>query len=98
MTDNLRNDGPQNRKANRMPSASKWAMIGFLIIAGYFLITEHRAHVIQFLPFLLILACPLLHGMHGGHGHGRHDGHQDQADQNRDGTPNDRGSRLTHRH
>lgn len=43
---------------------------GFVLIAGYFLITEHRAHVIQFLPFLLVLACPLMHlfHRHGGHG------------------------------
>ena len=38
---------------------------------GYFLWTEHRAHVIQFLPFLLLAACPLMHlFMHHGHGHG----------------------------
>lgn len=56
-------------------SASKWAMLGFLIIAGYFLIMEHRAHVIQFLPFLLVLACVFMHMFHGGHsGHGGHGG------------------------
>ncbi|MGN5478687.1 DUF2933 domain-containing protein [Cupriavidus basilensis] len=38
---------------------------------GYFLWTEHRAHVIQFLPFLLLASCPLMHlFMHHGHGHG----------------------------
>lgn len=68
MTSHQRRHGEQQRETNRMPSASKWAMVGFLVIAGYFLITEHRAHVVQFLPFLLILACPLLHIMHGGHG------------------------------
>ena len=50
---------------------------GFLIIAGFFLLTEHRAHVFGILPFLLLLACPLLnffmHGSHGGHGGRRHD-------------------------
>lgn len=36
-------------------------------------LTEHRAHVFGFLPYLLILACPLMHLFHGGHGgHGRH--------------------------
>ena len=48
------------------------AATGFLIVAGFFLATEHRAHVFGFLPFLLLLACPLLHlvahGRHGGHG------------------------------
>jgi len=53
------------------PSKANWALVGFLLVAGYFLITEHRAHVIDFLPFVLLLACPLLHFfMHRGHGHG----------------------------
>lgn len=48
----------------------RWVMIGFALIAGYFLLTEHRAHVVQYLPFLLVLACPLMHFFHrhGGHG------------------------------
>jgi hypothetical protein len=44
------------------------ALIGFLAIAGFFLLTEHRAHLLGVLPFLLLLACPLMHLMHGGHG------------------------------
>ena len=51
--------------------------IGLLVlgvVAAYFLITEHRAHVVIALPFLLLLACPLMHvfmhGGHGSHGHG----------------------------
>ncbi|QOK97367.1 DUF2933 domain-containing protein [Ralstonia pseudosolanacearum] len=52
---------------------SKPVLIGFLLIVAYFLWTEHRAHVIQFLPFLLLAACPLMHlFMHGGHRHGHH--------------------------
>ena len=48
------------------------AMLGFLLIAGFFLQTEHRAHLFGILPFLFILACPLLHVfMHGGHGEHR---------------------------
>ncbi len=43
-------------------------LIGFLAIAGFFLVTEHRAHLLGVLPFLLLLACPLMHFMHGGHG------------------------------
>ena len=48
--------------------------IGYLVIgtiAAYFLLTEHLAHVIGALPFLLLAACPLMHVfMH--HGHHRH--------------------------
>ena len=42
-------------------------------IAAYFLVTEHRAHLLGALPFLLLLACPLMHlFMHRGHGHAAH--------------------------
>lgn len=47
--------------------------IGLLVlgaIAAYFLLREHRAHVFGALPYLLLLACPLMHlFMHHGHGH-----------------------------
>ncbi len=44
--------------------------VGFLVIAGFFLITEHRAHTFGVLPFVFLLACPLLHlASHGGHHH-----------------------------
>lgn len=50
-------------------SRSNWVLLGFLAIAGFFLLTEHRAHVLGVLPFLLFLACPLLHLLHhGGYG------------------------------
>ena len=40
-------------------------------VALYFLLTEHRAHFFGALPFVLLLACPLMHVfMHHGHGHG----------------------------
>lgn len=59
---------PDNGKGTQFKA--KWVLIGFLAIAAYFLISEHQAHFIQALPYLL-LACPLLHFfMHGGHGHG----------------------------
>ncbi|MBI2529096.1 MAG: DUF2933 domain-containing protein [Candidatus Rokubacteria bacterium] len=40
---------------------SGFALIGFLLIAGFFLVTEHTAHLLGILPYLLLLACPLLH-------------------------------------
>jgi hypothetical protein len=59
--------------------------IAFLAIAAFLLLSEHRAHALGLLPWLLLLACPLLHVlMHGGHGshrgHGRHGGgHTDRT-------------------
>ena len=49
-------------------SRNKLVLIGFLAVAAYFLWAEHRAHVVQFLPYGLLLLCPLLHFFHGGHG------------------------------
>jgi hypothetical protein len=60
----------------------RWVFWGFLLIAGYFLITEHRAHVVQYLPFVLLLACPLLHLFHGHGGHGGHE--KDDKEKNKD--------------
>ena len=51
-------------------------------IALYFLLTEHRDHFFSALPFLLLLACPLMHiFMHHGHGgHAEHGVGEDQSD------------------
>jgi hypothetical protein len=58
------------RRVSRLRSGI--ALAGFLLVAGYFLWTEHKAHAMAFLPYLpwlLLLACPLLHVfMHRGHG------------------------------
>lgn len=70
----------------RSAGGANWYLLGFLAIAGYFLLSEHRAHAINYLPFLLLLACPLMHlFMHGGHGqHGGHE-HGDGRDSGHSG-------------
>ena len=79
--------------SNGMKSKAKWVFIGFAVIAAYFLILEHKAHLsgyLQYWPFLLVLACPLLHlFMHGGHG-----GHGDDSAKDTRG----RGSARGHDH
>lgn len=46
---------------------------GFLAVAAFFLITEHTAHVLGALPWLLLAACPLMHlFMHHGDGAHKH--------------------------
>lgn len=64
-------------QSSARPSSMRWVFWGFVAIAAFFLLTEHRAHLIgglSWLPFLFILACPLMHVFmhrgHGGHGHG----------------------------
>ncbi|MBL4610290.1 DUF2933 domain-containing protein [Halopseudomonas sp.] len=50
--------------------------LGLIVAASYFLLIEHRQHVWQFMPFLILLACPFMHlFMHGGHGR-----HEDESD------------------
>jgi hypothetical protein len=44
------------------------ALLGFAAIAAFFLWTEHRAHLLGALPYLIFLLCPLLHLFHRGHG------------------------------
>jgi hypothetical protein len=58
-----------------------FVLCGFLAIAAFFLITEHAAHLYGILPYLFLLACPLMHlFMHHGHGgHGSHDSGQDRS-------------------
>ncbi len=47
-----------------------FALLVFGAIAALFLILEHQTHLWNWLPFLFLLACPLMHlFMHGGHGH-----------------------------
>lgn len=53
-------------------SRTMWAFIGFAAVAAFFLFTEHRAHLLGVLPYLLLLACPLMHLFH--HGHGKDEG------------------------
>ena len=57
-----------------MAGRAKIGWIVFAVIAAFYLLSEHRVHLLGALPFLLLLACPLMHlfmhGGHGGDGHG----------------------------
>ena len=77
------------RKKGLFSSPAGIVLIGFLAIAGFYLVTEHRAHLYGALPWLLLLACPLMHlFMH--HGHGDHGGSRGSSD--------DRGTSSHHDH
>jgi len=68
--------------AARSAHESFWTSRAFFVCAAFLAIgdillwTEHLAHALGFLPYLLILACPLMHvfmhGSHGGHGGNEH--------------------------
>jgi hypothetical protein len=66
--------GEQPEGRSWFRSRSGLVLLAFLGIAGFFVVTEHTAHLLGVLPYLLLLACPLLHFFHGGHG-GGHGGH-----------------------
>ena len=73
--------------------AGRWVFLGFVLVAAYFLVTEHRAHLSGWLSsygiWLLLLACPLMHlFMHGGHGgHGGHGSHRNDGGEASDTQP-----------
>ncbi|MGE0116249.1 MAG: DUF2933 domain-containing protein [Steroidobacteraceae bacterium] len=48
------------------------------LIAGFYLLREHWGHVLGYWPYLLLLACPLMHLMHGN-GHGGHGSHSQDS-------------------
>lgn len=60
------------------PNIVLWVGLGFITIVGVLLFTEHKAHMLGALPYILLIACPLLHiFMHGSHGddHTNHHNH-----------------------
>ena len=74
---------PHQRRGIRR--RGNWVLIGFLAIAAFFLFTEHRAHAVNFLPFLLLAVCPLMHLFHGHGGHGGHSSTGKRDPDRRDG-------------
>jgi hypothetical protein len=50
------------------------ALVSLGIVIAFYVLREHWSHALGALPYLLLLACPLLHlfhghGWHGGQGH-----------------------------
>lgn len=78
-----------------------WVLIA---IALFYLLSEHRAHFISglsWLPFLLLLACSLMHmfghGAHGGHGtHSAHDHATQGGSEDLEGLKDDQLTRHKH--
>jgi len=78
----MKHDEHTGHGAHFAPRGFNWILVAFLAIAAFFLFTEHRAHLLGALPFLLLLACPLMHlFMHGGHG--AHGGHSENTERSK---------------
>lgn len=75
------------RGANRRRrSIATIVLMVFFASLGLFLILEHPGHLLSWLPFLIVLLCPLMHiFMHRGHGgHGGSSAPRDRERQRRD--------------
>lgn len=79
----LPNPSPGNRAPRSTDDRGRWIFAGFIAFALILLAVEHRAQVLGWLPWLILLACPamhvFMHGSHGGHGnHGRNSGGREE--------------------
>ena len=50
-------------------------MVGAFLFGLALLASQHLQHVVGILPYLLLLACPLMHFFGHGHGHSHHSEH-----------------------
>lgn len=75
---NHTHDHPSDDSDIRMRRRSRTVLLVLGAIAAFFLVAEHRAHVLSYLPWLFLLACPLMHlFMHHGGDHGHVEQHRD---------------------
>lgn len=70
---------PSTAGGKPRPWGAALLMVG--LIVAFFLLREHWNHVVGSWPYLLLLACPLMHLFHGHGGHGRHTGRGSQPGQ-----------------
>lgn len=69
------NLAPKHTRRRFFTSPVGWAFCAFFLIALFFLIAEHRAHlgfVVPYLPLALVGVCVVLHSYMHGLVHGRH--------------------------
>lgn len=79
-----------DNSAHRSRKREMIALIGFLLVAGFFLVTEHTAHFLGALPYLIFLVCPLMH-LFMRHHHGqKHDHHHSRGSTEIPTNPNGR--------
>lgn len=68
-------DEPTARAPRWYRTRSGRVLLALAGVAGAYVLVEHWAHAVGYLPWLLLAACPLMHVfMHRGHGHGGHGG------------------------
>ena len=83
----MEHDHSSHRSDDRRPGPRVGPALFFWVLLGIgvtLLVLEHRAHLLGVLPYLLLLACLVMHFfMHGGHG-GHDSAHRDEHQDNQD--------------
>lgn len=90
--DHSHHGSPEGRQDSFWTSRAFLVFLGFSAMALVLLWEEHSAHILGAVPYLFLLACPLMHvfmhGGHGGHGRGhRHEPKDRGASQSDGGAP-----------
>lgn len=68
---------PATSSGPARPARALWVAPAMTALIGaFFLLREHWGHVAGYWPYLLLLACPVMHLFHGHGGHG-HRGRRD---------------------
>ena len=66
---------PNTSPGSSRPARSLWTAAAMTALIGvFYLLREHWGHVAGFWPYLLLLACPVMHLFHGHGGHGHRGG------------------------
>jgi hypothetical protein len=66
---------PVEESGVKPPASRKPVTIALIVlIVAFYLLREHWGHVPGLWPYLLLLACPLMHLFHGHGGHAGHHG------------------------
>lgn len=64
---------PRPRPPSFWKSPAGLALLVAAVAGGFYLLTEHRSHLLSILAYLALAACPLMHVfMHRGHHPGGH--------------------------
>ncbi|MHC8411252.1 DUF2933 domain-containing protein [Pseudomonas sp. Hz4] len=82
----MNNHQHTDRSANLPFWRRKTGVVLLMLIAigAFYVVREHFNHVYSFLPYLILLICPLMHFFGHGHVHGGHGRHGDQTPINKD--------------
>jgi hypothetical protein len=81
MSSNARTHDHARKPGGLLTSRAGLALLAFLAVTGFLLLTEYRAHALGALIYLLPLACIVMHLFHGHGGHGGHEsrGHKEDG-------------------